>query len=221
MTYTFNWTPVWENFGFLLAGIELTLLVTIGALAGGLALGLPIALARMSSRHWLNKLAIAYIEIFRNTPALIQLMWVYYCLPILTGLELSATASVTAALMVNGAAYIAEIIRGGIQGVDRGQVEAARTLGMSYGQAMRRIILPQAFRRMIPPFVNESVSILKFSSLVSVLGVADLTYQAQVLATTTFRPIEIFTFIALVYLILCTTLSYLARRLEIRLAVSD
>jgi polar amino acid transport system permease protein len=180
-----------------------------------------IALARLSKRKWLYMPAIAYIEVFRNTPALIQLMWVYYCLPILTGIEMSAAASATFALAVNGAAYIAEIIRGGIQSIDRGQVEAGRTLGLSHAQTMRRIVLPQAFRRMIPPFVNESVSILKFSSLVSVLGVADLTYQAQVLSTTSFRPIEIFSFIAVVYFVLCTTLSYLARRLEIRLAVSD
>ena len=165
--------------------------------------------------------AIGYIELFRNTPALIQLMWVYYCLPILTGIEMGAAASATVALAINGAAYIAEIIRGGIQGVDRGQVEAARTLGLSYAQTMRKVVLPQAFRRMIPPFVNESVSILKFSSLVSVLGVADLTYQAQVLSTTTFRPIEIFSFIAVVYLVLCSALSLFARRLELRLAVSD
>jgi len=221
MTYTFKFDVVWNNLGFLLSGIELTLIVTGAALSSGLVMGLVIALARMSSRRWLNVPAIAYIEVFRNTPALIQLMWVYYCLPILTGLEMSAAASATFALAVNGAAYIAEIIRGGIQSVDRGQTEAARTLGMSHAQAMSRIVLPQAFRRMIPPFVNESVSILKFSSLVSVLGVADLTYQAQVLSTTTFRPIEIFTFIALVYLVLCTALSYFARRLELRLAVSD
>lgn len=221
MTYTFKFDVVWNNLGFLLSGIELTLIVTGAALSSGLVMGLIIALARMSSKPWLNLPAIAYIEVFRNTPALIQLMWVYYCLPILTGLEMSAAASATFALAVNGAAYIAEIIRGGIQSVDRGQTEAARTLGMSHVQAMRRIVLPQAFRRMIPPFVNESVSILKFSSLVSVLGVADLTYQAQVLSTTTFRPIEIFTFIAVVYFVLCTALSYFARRLELRLAVSD
>lgn len=221
MSYQFEFDVVWRNLGFLLSGVEMTLLVTLGALSSGLVVGLLIALARMSSRRWLHLPAIAYIELFRNTPALIQLMWVYYCLPILTGLEMSAAVSATFALAVNGAAYIAEIIRGGIQAVDRGQVEAARTLGMSYIQTMRKIVLPQAFRRMIPPFVNETVSILKFSSLVSVLGVADLTYQAQVLSTTSFRPIEIFTFIALVYLVLCTALSYFARRLELRLAVSD
>ncbi len=221
MNYTFKFDVVWSNLGFLLSGVQLTLIVTAAALSSGLIVGLIVALARMSKRRWLQVPAIAYIEVFRNTPALIQLMWVYYCLPILTGLEMSAAASATFALAVNGAAYIAEIIRGGIQSIDRGQTEAARTLGMSHAQAMRRIVLPQAFRRMIPPFVNESVSILKFSSLVSVLGVADLTYQAQVLSTTTFRPIEIFTFIAIVYFVLCTALSYFARRLEIRLAVSD
>ena len=221
MGYTFRFDVVWGNLGFLLSGIQLTLAVTAAALSSGLVLGLIVALARMSPRPWLQLPAIGYIEVFRNTPALIQLMWVYYCLPILTGIDMSAITSATLALAVNGAAYIAEIIRGGIQGVDRGQVEAGRTLGLSYAQTMRRVVLPQAFRRMIPPFVNESVSILKFSSLVSVLGVADLTYQAQVLSTTTFRPIEIFTFIAVVYFVLCTALSYFARRLELRLSVSD
>ncbi len=221
MRYTFRFDVVRDNLGFLLSGIQATLLVTAAALSIGLAIGLVVALGRMSKRAWLYGPATAYVEIFRNTPALVQLIWVYYCLPILTGINMNAPVSCTIALAVNGAAYIAEIIRGGIQGVDRGQVEAARTLGMSYAQTMRRIVLPQAFRRMIPPFVNESVALLKFSSLVSVLGVADLTYQAQVLSTTTFRPIEIFTFIALVYLLICTAMSYCARLLEIRLAAAD
>jgi polar amino acid transport system permease protein len=221
MGYTFQFDVVWRNLGFLLSGVELTLIVTAAALSSGSVLGLIVALSRMSNRRWIQIPAIGYIELFRNTPALIQLMWVYYCLPILTGLEMGAVVSATVALAINGAAYIAEIIRGGIQGVDRGQVEAARTLGLSYAQTMRKVVLPQAFRRMIPPFVNESVSILKFSSLVSVLGVADLTYQAQVLSTTTFRPIEIFSFIAIVYLVLCSALALFARRLELRLAVSD
>jgi polar amino acid transport system permease protein len=221
MGYTFQFEVVWKNLGFLLSGVELTLIVTAAALTSGSLLGLFIALARMSPRRWLQLPAVGYIELFRNTPALIQLMWFYYCLPILAGVEMTAVVSATLALAVNGSAYIAEIIRGGIQGVDRGQVEAARTLGMSHVQTMRKVVLPQAFRRMIPPFVNESVSILKFSSLVSVLGVADLTYQATVLSTTSFRPIEIFTFIALIYLALCSALAYFARRLELRLAVSD
>ena len=221
MTYKFEFGVVSSNLAFLLSGIQLTLLVTAGALAGSLVLGLIVALGRMSKKPWLKIPATAYIEVFRNTPVLIQLMWVYYCLPILIGIDMSAVPSATLALGVNGAAYVAEIIRGGIQSVDRGQVEAARTLGLSHVQTMRKVVLPQAFRRMIPPFVNESVSLLKFSSLVSVLGVADLTYQATVLSTTTFRPIEIFTFIAGVYLVLCTALSFVANRLERRLARSD
>ena len=221
MSYTFRFDVVSANLGFLLSGIRATMLVTIAALAAGLMVGLVVALGRMSKRAWFYGPATAYVEVFRNTPALVQLIWFYYCLPILTGINLSGPVSATLALAVNAGAYIAEIIRGGIQGVDRGQVEAARTLGMSYAQTMRKIVLPQALRRMIAPFVNESVSLLKFSSLVSVLGVADLTYQAQVLSTTTFRPIEIFTFIALVYFVLCTAMSYAARLLELRLAASD
>ena len=221
MSYSFRFTVVTDNLGFLLAGARATILVTIAALLIGMVIGLVVGMARLSKRPYVAGPATAYIEVFRNTPALVQLIWVYYCLPILTGLNMNALISCTIALAVNGSAYLAEIFRGGIQSIDRGQVEAARTLGMSHLQTMRKVVLPQAFRRMIPPFVNESVALLKFSSLVSVLGVADLTYQAQVLSTTTFRPIEIFTFIAIVYFGLCTLLSYSARRLERRLAVSD
>jgi polar amino acid transport system permease protein len=221
MSYSFHFEVVRDNFGFLLRGVEITALVTAGALASGLLIGIVVALARISKHRWLAWPAIAHVEVFRNTPALIQLMWVYYCLPILTGINLTAIASAIVALSLNSSAYLAEIIRGGTQGVDHGQVEAARTLGLSYAQTMRKIVLPQAFRLMIPPFLNETVSLLKFSSLVSVLGVADLTYQAQVLSTTSFRPIEIFTFIAGVYFVLCTALSYIARKLELHLSVSD
>jgi ectoine/hydroxyectoine ABC transporter permease protein EhuC len=221
MSYSFRFNVVTDNLGFLLAGVQATVLVTIAALLIGMIIGLVIGLTRLSKRRYVSGPATAYIEVFRNTPALVQLIWIYYCLPILTGLNMNALVSCTLALAVNGSAYLAEIFRGGIQSIDRGQVEAARTLGMSHLQTMRKVVLPQAFRRMIPPFVNESVALLKFSSLVSVLGVADLTYQAQVLSTITFRPIEIFTFIAIVYFGLCTLLSYSARRLERRLAVSD
>jgi len=221
MSYSFRFNVVTDNLGFLLAGARATILVTIAALLIGMVIGLVVGMARLSKRPYVAGPATAYIEVFRNTPALVQLIWVYYCLPILTGLNMNALVSCIIALAVNGSAYLAEIFRGGIQSIDLGQVEAARTLGMSHLQTMRKVVLPQAFRRMIPPFVNESVALLKFSSLVSVLGVADLTYQAQVLSTTTFRPIEIFTFIAIVYFGLCTLLSYSARRLERRLAVSD
>jgi polar amino acid transport system permease protein len=219
--YSVRLNVVTDNWLFLVSGINATLAVTAGALAIGVALGLPLGMARLSVRRWLSAPSIGYIEVFRNTPALVQLIWIYYCLPILAGINMSAILSCTVALGLNAAAYIAEIFRAGIQSIDRGQVDAARSLGMSYLQAMRKVVLPQAFRRMIPAFVNETVSLIKYSSLVSVLGVADLTYQAQALSTTSYRPIEVFTFIAFVYFLVCTLLSYLARRLELRLAVSD
>jgi len=219
--YSLRLHVVTDNWVFLVSGIYATLAVTLGALAIGVALGLPTGMARLSRRRWLSMPAIGYIEVFRNTPALVQLIWIYYCLPILTGINMSASVSCTIALGLNAAAYIAEIFRAGIQAVDRGQVDAARSVGMSYFQTLRKVILPQAVRRMIPAFVNETVSLVKYSSLVSVLGVADLTYQAQSLSTTSYRPIEVFTFIALVYFLICTLLSYFARRLELRMAVSD
>jgi polar amino acid transport system permease protein len=219
--YSVRLNVVTDNWLFLVSGANATLLVTAAALAIGVVVGLPLGMARLSTRRFISAPTIAYIEVFRNTPALVQLIWIYYCLPILTGINMSAVVSCTIALGLNAAAYIAEIFRAGIQAVDRGQVDAARSVGMSYLQTMRKVVLPQAFRRMIPAFVNETVSLLKYSSLVSVLGVADLTYQAQALSTTTYRPIEVFTFIAFVYFVLCTVLSYLARRLELRLAVSD
>lgn len=134
------------------------------------------------------------------------------------GIDLNAGVSCGVALAMYGTAYNAEIFRAGIQSIERGQVEAAQSIGLSPFHTFLHIVLPQAFRRMIPPLVNESITLLKFSSLVSVLGVADLTYQAQVLATTTFRPIEIFTFIAIIYFFLCGSLALLARIVERRMS---
>lgn len=217
MTYDFQWGVVFDNLPYLLEGVSMTVKVTLCSLLISLIAGLILGLMRMSKHRLWSTLAKCYIEIFRNTPALVQLIWVYYCLPVLTGINLSPVVSCTIALAVNGTAYCAEIFRTGIQGVEKGQMEAARSIGMGYGKAMRKIILPQAVRAMAPAFVNEFVSLLKYSSLVSVLGVADLTYQAQTLSTTTFRPIEIFTFIGLVYFLLCWCISLAASRLDRRL----
>jgi His/Glu/Gln/Arg/opine family amino acid ABC transporter permease subunit len=221
MDYTFQFSVIRDNWAYLLQGAWITVAVTAVALAAGLLIGLVLGMTRLSKRKWVSLPALWYVEVFRNTPALVQLMWVYYALPVLTGIELNAVVSCTVALSLNISAYLGEIFRGGIQSIDRGQVEASRSLGMSYGQTMRKVVLPQAIRRMIPPFVNETVALIKYSSLVSILGVADLTYQANVLSTTTFRPMEIFTFIAVVYLVICACLSYSAQRIERRLAVVD
>jgi His/Glu/Gln/Arg/opine family amino acid ABC transporter permease subunit len=219
--YSFNFAVVLTNWPYLVSGVGTTLMVTFASLIAGLAIGLIIALLRLSSQRVLSAIGWLYVAVLRNTPALVQLMWVYYCLPILTGVELNTAASCIVALALHGGAYIGEIIRGGIRGVDPGQVEAGRTIGLSRAQVTRKIVLPQAIRRMLAPLVNEAVTILKFSALVSVLGVADLMYQGQTLATTTFRPLEIFTFVALEYLALCSAFSFAASLVERRFAVAD
>lgn len=143
----------------------------------------------------------------------------YYCLPIFLGLTLTPVMAAVIALSLTGGAYLAEIVRGGIQGINRGQVEAAQTIGLSDLQTMRFVVLPQALRLMVAPFVNEFITLLKFSSLASVIGVADLTYTAQELSSSAFRPIETFTFLGVEYFVLCSVLSFLARLISGRFAV--
>lgn len=218
MRYQFDFSVIWENWSYLAAGLHIAAIVTVMSLAICLPIAAVVAMCQLSKRRWVRSPATAYVTVFRNTPTLVQLIWVYYCLPILLNVELGAMNACVLALALSAAAYLGEIFRGGIQSIDIGQVEAGRAIGLNYFQIMRLIVFPQALRRMIPPTVNEIVTLFKYSSLVSVLGVADLTYQAQVLSSTTFRPIEIFTFLGLEYLIICTLISALARRIEHRLA---
>lgn len=220
MTYVFRFDVIWEHLGYLLAGVSLTMQVTILSILIGLVLGFVAGVSRLSSRRLLALPAAAYIEVFRNTPVLVQLMWIYYCLPIFVGLEMGSMMSSTIALGACAGAYLAEIVRGGILSVAKGEVDAARALGMTHAQALRRVILPQAITTMIPPFTNTFISFLKFSSLVSVLGVADLTYRAQSLSVNTFRPIEMFTTIAAIYFVLCYGIAKLAEYFERRAALT-
>jgi polar amino acid transport system permease protein len=214
----FRFGVIADNWHILVSGLGVTLKVTCISLLCGMIIGIVLGMMRLSSNRALAALALSYVAVLRNTPALIQLIWVYYCLPLLIGFDLEATTSCIVALSLHAGGYIGEIVRGGIQSIDQGQVEAARTIGLSKMQTMYKIVLPQALRRMIPPLVNEGISLLKYSSLVSVLGVADLTYQAQVLSTTTFRPLEVFTFLGIEYFVLCSIASFGAHLLELRLA---
>ena len=219
MNYQFRFDSFWESRLFIFEGILKTIEITAIALAIGLGIGLIAGLFKMSKKKVLSLPATYYVEIFRNTPELVQLIWVYYCLPVLLGFHMVAITSCIVALGLNAGGYLAEVFRAGIQAVDRGQIEAGRSLGLSYLQTMRKITLPQAIRTMLPPFVNQSIALLKNSSLVSVLGVADLTFRAQVVAMNTYRPIEVFTATAVLYLLLCTVLSYIARFTEKRVTL--
>ena len=214
----FRFAVVTDSLPYLVSGIKITLVVTAAALILAFVIGVVIGMMRLSQYRLLSLPAGAFVLVLRNTPLLVQLIWVYYCLPIIFGINLSPVNSCIFALALHGGAYTAEIVRAGIQSIDPGQMEAAKSIGLTYLQSMRKVILPQAFRRITPPLANEGITLLKYSSLVSTLGVADLTYNAQVLATTTFRPLEIYTALALEYFVLCSILQYATHRLEQHLA---
>lgn len=220
MEYSFRFDVAFANLDYVAKGVYVTLGVTVLSILIGLAIGLVMGILRLSKHKLISIPVIAYIEFFRNIPALVKLIWVYYMIPILTGIQLSAFTSATIALAVAAGAFFAEIFRAGIEDVDRGHIEAAQSLGMSDSYSMIHIVLPQAIRKMLPAFANTFISFLKFSSLVSVLGVADLTYRAQVISTQTFRPLELFTMLALMYFILCFVLSQLVGLLEKKMAAS-
>lgn len=200
----------------VLQGLGVTLQLTLGAGGLGLALGLLVALARLSRRAVLRGVARAYITLFRGTPLLLQLLFIFFALPMMLGVRLGPMAAGITALSLNAAAYIAEIFRAAIESIDKGQLEAARALGMSRGLAMRRVILPQTFRRLIPPLVNELAALSKDTSLVMVIALPELLYETKQLAGTYLRP-EVYVWAALGYLLIVLALSTLAQRLEHRL----
>ncbi|HHY98897.1 MAG TPA: amino acid ABC transporter permease [Firmicutes bacterium] len=202
----------------LAEGAIMTVELTVLAIIVGTALGLFIALAEISHSRVVSSAARFYTWLVRGTPLLLQLFTIYYGLPQI-GLTLSPFVAAVTGMSLNSAAYVAEIIRGAIESIDKGQMEAARSLGMSYLQAMRRIILPQAYRRLIPPMGNEFIALLKDSSLVATISMVDLMRTAQQMYATTFRPVEIFAGAGCLYLLLTTFFTITFGRLEKRLSV--
>jgi len=212
--YDWRFEFLWDYRSVFIDGAIITAQLTVFSFAIGLLLGLLVALCRLSN-HWLVRApATFYVEAFRSTPALVQLVWIYYALPILTGIRLSGFTSIGIGLGLHTSAYFGEIFRGGILSIDRGQVDAAKSVGMVYHQAMWRIILPQAVRRMIPPFMNETANLIKLTTLGSVLAVYELLHASNVLITETYRPLEIYTVTALVFGMIIFPLIYLSRLLE-------
>lgn len=203
----------------LLAGARLTVYLTICALALGTVLATLAALGRISTNPWLRGIAQTYVTVVRGTPAVLQVIIVYDVLPLVHILVPAFGAGVIA-LSVNAGAYIAEIIRAGIQSIDKGQMEAARSLGMSYNQAMWRIIIPQTFRRLTPPMVNEAVALLKDSSLVGVVALSELYKSGRIIWSRTFRW-ESYFWVAVLYLIMTTALTLWSNRLEKKLEARE
>ncbi|TWA83148.1 amino acid ABC transporter membrane protein 2 (PAAT family) [Azospirillum brasilense] len=218
MEYSFDFALVVETFPILMRGFLVTLQLWLPSLAIGLAAGFLLALARLARSRLLRGGSLVYIELFRDTPVLIQLIWFYYAFPILIGVQLSPFAAALLALALNTSAYGAEIFRGGIQSIARGQWEGAKALGMRHADVLRRIILPQVFKLMLPAFTNRAVEVAKMSSLASVLSVHELMYQGRLLSSTYYRPFEILTTVAVVYFVLIYPATFLSMTLERRMA---
>jgi polar amino acid transport system permease protein len=218
MEYEFAFGEVLQDIDLLLRGIWLTFALWAIAFATALVAGLFLGIARGSARPALNWPATAYIEVFRNTPVLVQLVWFYYAFPVLTGIQVSPFVAAALGLCLNTTAYCAEIYRGGLQSITAGQWEAGRALGMPYWVLMRRIILPQAIRRMIPAFTNRGVELAKMTSIASVITVHELMHEARTLSTQSFLPLETFTVVAAIYFILIYPGTLAALLLERRLA---
>jgi len=205
------------NLKFLISGITITIYISVISIILAMIIGLVIALPSLSNNKFLSYFNIAYVEIVRAIPLLVLILWIYYGLPIMTGISFSPFVSGIIALTISESAFQAEIFRAGINSVNKGQYEVANSLGMNFWKKMRLVILPQAIKVVLPALGNQFVYVLKMSSLVSIIGIADLTRKANELVVSTYRPLEIYTFLILEYLILILIVSYFVRKLEKKL----
>ena len=212
-----EFTPVWAGWRDLLAGAQVTVGITACALLLGCAMGLLVGLGRLRpQRSVVYALCTAYVAVIRGTPLLVQLFILFFGLPHF-GIVLPAFVCGVLGMGIYSGAYVSEIVRGAIQSVDRGQMEAARSIGMSRGQAMRAIILPQAVVRMIPPLGNEFIALIKNSALVSLLTIHDVMHEGQKIISVSYRSLEVYLAIAAIYFVLTGLTSLALRHLETRL----
>jgi His/Glu/Gln/Arg/opine family amino acid ABC transporter permease subunit len=207
-----------SNLAFMAMGLGLTLQLSVAAITLSVVAGVLLALATLSRSRPLRWLGRGYIECFRAVPLLVLLLWVYYGLPVVSGLQLDAFLAGVLALALSDSAFEAEVFRAGLQSVPKGQREAAKALGLSPWITFRFVIFPQAIRLILPALGNQFVYVLKMSSLVSVIGLQELTRRANELNVTEYRPLEIYSLLVLEYLLLILATSWLVRRLERHMA---
>ena len=205
------------NLKFLLSGFTTTIFISIVSISLSIVLGLIVAIPSLAKNKFLTYFNIGYVEIVRAIPLLVLILWIYYGLPIMTGISFSPFVSGIIALSISESAFQAEIFRAGINSIRKPQWEAGSSLGLNFFRKLRLVILPQAIRNILPAIGNQFVYVLKMSSLVSIIGIGDLTRKANELVVTTYRPLEIYTFLILEYLILILIVSFLVRRLEKRM----
>ena len=202
------------NLKFLLSGLTTTIYISVVSIVISMFLGLIVAIPSLAKNKFLTYINIGYVEIVRAVPLLVLILWIYYGLPIMTGISFSPFVSGIIALAISESAFQAEIFRAGINSIKKAQWEAGSSLGLSFFKRLRLVILPQAIKNILPAIGNQFVYVLKMSSLVSIIGIGDLTRKANELVVTTYRPLEIYTFLILEYLVLILIVSFFVRKLE-------
>ena len=209
------------SFPLLLLGAGVTIKITAMSVALGVLIGLFVGIARICRVKPLRFLAAVYVDFFRGTPLLVQIFLFYFAVPVITGQRIDPYVAAVGSCGINSGAYVAEIVRAGIQSIDEGQMEAGRSLGMTWAQTMRYIIVPQAIKRVIPPLGNEFIALLKDSSLVSVIGFEELTRRGQLIIAKTYGSLEIWFSVAIIYLVMTLSISRLVAYLEKRYNTDD
>ncbi|CAO3381127.1 amino acid ABC transporter permease [Azospirillum argentinense] len=216
---TLDFAPVWGGLPELLKGTVVTIEVTAAAFLLSAVLGLLVGIIRLNpARRVLYGIASAYVAFIRGTPLLVQLFLLFFGLPQF-GILLPAWLCGVIGLGIYSGSYVSEVVRGAIQSIDRGQMEAARSLGMSYREAMWEVVLPQAFRRMLPPLGNETIALIKNSALVSLLTIDDVMREGQRIISTSFRALEVYIAVALIYFVLTNAATWALRQIEKRMTV--
>ena len=205
------------NLKFLLSGLTTTIFISVVSIVISMLLGLIVAIPSLAKSKFLTYINIGYVEIVRAVPLLVLILWIYYGLPIMTGISFSPFVSGIIALAISESAFQAEIFRAGINSIKKAQWEAGSSLGLNFFKRLRLVIFPQAIKNILPAIGNQFVYVLKMSSLVSIIGIGDLTRKANELVVTTYRPLEIYTFLILEYLILILIVSFFVRKLEKKL----
>jgi glutamine transport system permease protein len=218
---SFDFNLIVQSLPLLLEGALVTIEITAIAVSIGFLLGLFVSICRLSGVKIVQFIAVSYVNIIRGTPMLVQIFLIYFALPMIVGQRIDPFVAAVAACAINSGAYVSEIFRAGIQSVDRGQMEAGRSLGLSWGQTMQYVILPQAFKHVIPPLGNEFISMTKETSLVSVIGFEELTRRGQLIIAKTYGSFEIWITVAAIYLVMTFGIARLVSYLERRFATDD
>ena len=212
--YVWDFAALKPYCGLIWQGLLVTLFYTVTTVVAGLAIGLIVGILRTTAPRWVTVPLRLYIEVFRCTPLLVQIIWFYYAFPVVIGVNIPAHVAAVSVLSLYGGAFYAEIVRGSIESVPVGQWDAAKALGFRGWRLMRLVILPQALKPMMAPYVNQSVTQLKNTSLVSIIAVPDLVYNATLINADTYRPLEVYTIVALIYFAILFPSTLVARRLE-------